>query len=450
MQDLIISINKNVLRLSTIDQETTLKTALVDISRDAVSDSIINDPKEVAQSIQSILGSVTELPKQKLSLSFVMQPEEVVLKFITVSKSEDNLDTQIVKEIKEKLEGISLDDTYYSYQKIAPFLYQFVGVKKEILESYLDVSNFLGIGITSIIPWVLALPKYVKVTEPAIFISKSGDSQVVALSELNGIFFSGVYEEERSPEEINKLVKDLSFYKRSTPISRVYTLNYDSFKLEGYEVLPIGLPDFNDGAEVSSGYELNVITNYLLDSDKDLVSTQLNVLNLLPLPVVEQKNAVMVAAGGAMTALLLVGVIYGGYMLLKDTPGVDQDFIAQNTQEETSVLSESSVKEDPQTAVVEVKREDLKIRIENGSGVTGVAAKVEDILKNLGYNILEIDTAEETRESTLLRFKKDKLIYKDTVVSDVSGKLSNVSVEETLDEGEAYDLLIIVGSDNKL
>ena len=451
MQDLIISINKNVLRLSTIDQETTLKTALIDLPKEAVSDSIIKDPKEVAENIQSILGSVTQLNKQKLSLTFVMQPEEVILKFITVGKTADNFDAEIVKEIKEKLEGVSLDDLYYSYQKIAPFLYQFVGIKKEILESYLDVSNFLGIGIKNIIPWVLALPKYVKATDPAIFISKSGDSQVVALSELNGIFFSGVYEEERSPEDINKLVKDLSFYKRSTPISKVYTLNYDSFTLEGYEVTPIGLPDFNDGAEISSGYELNVITNYLLDSDKDLILTQLNVINLLPLPVIEQKNAVMVAAGGAMTALLLVGVIYGGYMLLRDSPVPGENSIAQSNQEETSVLSESSVKEESETGAEEVQRQGLKIRIENGSGATGAAAKAEDLLKELGYAVLEIDTAGETRESTLLRFKQDKIdLYKGVVTADLAEKLPNIAIEGDLDTGVEYDLLIIIGSNNKL
>ncbi|MFC1700478.1 hypothetical protein ACFLZ4_02460 [Patescibacteria group bacterium] len=181
MQDLIISINKNVLRLSTIDQETELRTALVDLPKGAVSDSIIKDPPKVSEGIENILGSVTEQNKQKLSLSFVMQPEEVILKFITVGKTENDLDAQIIKEAKEKLEGISLSDLYYSYQKIAPFVYQFVGVRKEILETYLDVSNLLGIGIKSIIPWVLALPKYVKATEPAIFVSRSGDSQVIAL-----------------------------------------------------------------------------------------------------------------------------------------------------------------------------------------------------------------------------------------------------------------------------
>jgi hypothetical protein len=443
MQDLIISINKNVLRLSTIDQETELRVALIDLPKGAVSDSIIKDPKKVVDSIQEILGSVTEQKKQKLALNFVMQPEEVVLKFITVGKTDDDLDAQIVKEIKEKLEEVPLNDLYYSYQKIAPFLYQFVGVKKEYLESYLDVSNLLGIGIKSIIPWVLALPKYVKATEPAIFVSRSGDSQVIALSELNGIFFSGVYEEERSPEDITKLVKDLSFYKRSTPISKVYTLNYDSFKIGGFDTTPIGLPNFDDGTEVQPGYEFNVITNYLLDSDRELVRSQLNVINLLPLPVIEQKNAVMVAAGGAMTALLLVGVFYGGYMLLRDSQRPDDSYIAENTQEETSVLSETS-------EVEEVKREDLVIRVENGSGTSGIASNAEEFLSGLGYNVLEIDTAEEVRESTLLKFKGDKVgTFKDLVQGDLKEKASGMEVEEDLESESEYDLLIIIGSNNE-
>ena len=341
MQDLIISLNKNVIRLSTVDKEASLRTTLVDISKDFADDTRIIDSIGFSQILGDLISQISTLTKNKLSLTFVMEAQDVYLRYVTVTKRSENIEEQIISELKEKAKDIPLDDIYFSYRKIAPFVYQFVGVQKQVLEKYMEVSNHLGIGLKSVIPWVLALPKYEKVNDPAIFISKVGDRQMIALSELNGIFFADVTEKERTEEELQTLIKELSFYKRSSPIKHVFTMNCDYLTLGDYEVTKVEYPSFTGESEVPPGYEQHVIVNYLLDTDSDVVMSQMNILNLMPLPVVESKSVSLVAVGSVIAILVLVGGIYGGYLFIKNRN--DHTQVAQTQPvENTQVLSEQT------------------------------------------------------------------------------------------------------------
>ena len=57
MQDLIISINNNILRISLIDEDAVLKSAVMEISQDIVNDSRILDP----QGLSLIIGDLIPL-----------------------------------------------------------------------------------------------------------------------------------------------------------------------------------------------------------------------------------------------------------------------------------------------------------------------------------------------------------------------------------------------------
>ena len=454
MQDLLVSLNKNVIRLSTVDKNTALITALVDVPGEVANDTRITDPKAFSDILNALIPQVSTLSKNKLSLNVVLEPKDVYLRFITVSKKEEDLDEQIIAEIKEKAKDIPLEDVYYSYKKIAPFVYQFVGVSKEILEKYLEVSSSLGIGLKSVIPWVLALPKYEKVNEPAIFLAKVGDRQVIALSELNGVFFSDVFEKEKKETELQPLIKDLSFYKRSSPISHIITLNCDPV-IGGYEMKKIELPKFKDGMEVPHGYEQNVLVNYLLDTEQDAINNQLNALNLLPLPMVETKSASLVVVGTLSALLVLFGGLFFGYLILKGKNNQQTKTVAQVTNQTTQVLSETtkSSQSQPQTQQQkpQVAKSDLKIRIENGAGISGLAAKTQDFLKSLGYTVVSIDTSDQSTEATILKFKIGKKdIYSETVSNDIKSIFPAVQAGADLPSDAAYDLLITVGTSQKL
>jgi hypothetical protein len=455
MQDLIVSLNKNVIRLSTVDKDTVLRTTLVDVSKETVDDTRILDSASFSEILNGLIPQITTISKNKMSLNFVVEPQDIFLRFVTLSKQDGEIDEQIINELKEKAKDIPLDDLYFSNIKIAPFVYQFVGIKKDTLDNYLEVSNHVGIGLKSVIPWVLALPKYEKVCDPAIFISKVGNRQVVSLSELNGIFFSDVYDKERTEKELQDLVKELSFYKRSSPIKYVFTMNCEYLSLGDHQVKEIQYPVFNEGSEVTSGYEPNVIVNFLLDTDTDVVNHQLNLLNLLPLPVVENKNVSVVVAGSVFALLILVGGLFGGYLLLKDRNQKNNELVLNN--QNTQVLSETTQKTEETQKTVEPdvkvapKEQDLKIRVENGAGVSGLAAKTKEFLAGFGYNVVSIDTADTSTESTILNYKKDAFTaYNDMVIADIKEKLPNTEVKQTLSNDTEYDLLITVGSSSKL
>jgi len=459
MQDLIVSINNNTLRISLIDKDAVLKNAVVEVSQDIVNDSQILNPQGLSLIIGDLIPTLTSLKTNKLRLNFILQPQDVFLRFVTISKGNVNIGDQIISEIKVKEPDILLDDLYFSYRKLAPFVYQFVGVEKKVLNSFLEISNILGISLRSIIPWVLVLPKYEKVNDPAVFVADVDGNQIIALSELNGIFFSGVYKDKKTTKELSSLIKDLSFYKKSTPIKYIFTLNCESFEVPGYEIKIVESPKFSDGSRAPVGMEINTIVNFLIDSDPSILEGQSNFLNMLPLPV-EKKNTPLVVVGSVVGALLLLAGVYFGVGSLGNKNSVDTAKLAQqedqmhNQEENAQVLSESveegstenndNKETDPN---IEVQKGNLKIRIENGAGINGLAARTKEFLQELGYTILTIDTADERTEPTILQFKKDALnTYKDLVVEDIKEKFPNIEVKDDLPEDSDYDLLMILGT----
>ena len=93
---------------------------------------------------------------------------------------------------------------------------------------------------------------------------------------------------------MEKLVKDLSIYKRSVPINKIYTFEYSLGSLDPtYEVIPLVLPEQYLAGEIKE-FEKNQLLSYISDYDSDLLNTQLNFIHMLPLPVVEKSNKALV------------------------------------------------------------------------------------------------------------------------------------------------------------
>ncbi|HPD74239.1 MAG TPA: LytR C-terminal domain-containing protein [Patescibacteria group bacterium] len=467
MQDLVVSINKNILKISTIDKEAQLKTAMLNVPKELVDDTRIIDPKGFSNLLEKSISQVSVLSKNKLGLNFVMEPQDIFLRYVTVSKNGQETGEQIISEIKAKDPDIKLDTLYFSYKKMAPFVYQFVGIRKEVMDNYLETSNALNIGLKSIIPWVLAFPKYENVNDPAIFVSKVDNDQVIALSELNGIFFAGTYKKEKTSEELTSLVKELSFYKRSSPIKCIFTFNCDSFTMPNYEIKKIESPKFNGNFNLPEGFEINNIVNFLLDSDPTILGGQINVLNMLPLPVVERKGSALLVTGSVIGALLLLVGAYFGITSLGNKKAGNEQLAQNNTSQETQVLSETTSQEQPvqeeqsqqgtenenpeKDPNVEVKRGNLKIRVENGAGVGGLAARTKEYLEGLGYTVLTIDTADSKVQPTVLQFKSTvQKEFENLVKEDIKTKFPEIEVKDNISEDSDYDLLITVGTSSEL
>jgi hypothetical protein len=446
MNNLLISLNDNILKI-TLKDELNFKGVTVELPKTAANDTQIIDTNYIARTVSETLNSTLTFKGKAPILHFLIEPQDVILKFVTVNKKNGDIDSQIVNEIKSKLTDINIDDLYFSYQKIAPFVYQFLGVKKTILEKYIEISDLLKFELKSVIPWVLMLPKYVNSSDPCIFVSKNLTNQTIALSELNGIYFSSVFDQEKSPEELQKLVSELSVYKRVAPITKVYSLNTDFFSLDpSYQIQKLKVNNV-ENAE-SSEYLLHLLYYSLLETNPSILGTQLNLLNALPLPAVQKKNTSLVYVGAAVGVAAVIFVLLAGLNTLNKNDMNNSDKLAQNTDSPT-VLGNETVNESTQAVSEEpkkdLKKSDLSIRVENGAGIPGVAAKARDFLKGLGYNVLEIGNAEESdRQTTLVKIKAAKADYKDMILDDMK-KTYQVTLEDTLPDSSAYDVLVLVG-----
>lgn len=453
MQDITISLSENVLKVSTIENKE-FKGVAADVTKGVVEDYDIKSPEEFAAALKELISAITDKNLRKLSLNVLVEPNDVIYKFIPVKKQSGDIEDQIIDEVKDKVKEFPLEEMYFSYRKIAPFVYQFIGVKKEIIENYLEVANILGLNLRGIFPWIMLLPRFTNNNEPAIYLTKVAGKQVVALSEFNGIFFSGVYEDDKSTKELQKIVEDLSIYKRKDPINKVYVYNYENFSLNPeYQVLDIEIP--NSDLEAAKGYEMHLLLDFMKEKDKDLLTTQTNIINLLPVPVVQEEKSKAIVYVGVATAVLLLGLVVGGAVYLNRSG--DGPEVIESTAQENEVLSEDTggevsdqQEEQDQEQTQDLNREDLVLRIENGAGIPGVAGRTETFLSDQGYVVDSIGNADEVgRAQTLIRIKPEKSQYQTLLLEDMAEDFDAV-VEEDLPEDAAYDALIIIGTDAQI
>jgi len=447
MRELLVSINSNNLKISYCGPEGCGGISS-EISSKIVKGSQILDKERLTQDLISLSNEILPPGKKPEGLNFLIGPEDFHAFFVTVNKNDGDLDEQIISSVKSKLE-LPLEDLYFSYTKIAPFIYQFIGVSQNYLDDLLDICNLWGVPVKSIVPWVSLLPKTLLDTDPAIFVANVEDKYVVSLSELNGVYFAHSYDEPKDSKELEELVKTLSVYNRKKPISRIFTLN-SALNLEnGYEVLPV-----LDSGEtyLTEGFEVHELFLHVLQENRDVLGSKINLLNLLPLPEPTQKPAILVPV---TVSIFLVGLLVGGYFLFFNNPEDSQQTVAGVSSEVSgdtveSTSSEVSAITSEETAVTELDKSKLVIRIENAAGITGAAGRTQDLLKEIGYSVDSVDTAENMRETTQVLIREDFKGYKDTLLLDLGDAFPEV-LTDVLEEVEAdYNVLILIGKNAEI
>lgn len=98
------------------------------------------------------------------------------------------------------------------------------------------------------------------------------------------------------------------------------------------------------------------------------------------------------------------------------------------------------------TSGATLNRSDLSVRVENGSGGSGVASKGSAFLKNLGYSIASSGNADNFNyKGVTIKIKKDKSSYLEQLKKDLSGSYTIDSATSDLPSSSAYDALVIIG-----
>ena len=94
-----------------------------------------------------------------------------------------------------------------------------------------------------------------------------------------------------------------------------------------------------------------------------------------------------------------------------------------------------------------VKKDELKIKVLNGSGTAGKASEVKDLLKEKGYQEILTGNADNfDYEQTELQFKKSLSSSLTIIKNDLKDYVTKFK-ESTLSEDETADLVIIIGTD---
>ncbi|OGK23860.1 hypothetical protein A2954_07160 [Candidatus Roizmanbacteria bacterium RIFCSPLOWO2_01_FULL_37_12] len=116
----------------------------------------------------------------------------------------------------------------------------------------------------------------------------------------------------------------------------------------------------------------------------------------------------------------------------------------------TPTLTPTKIPDKPTvTPTPAIKRDEINIKVLNGSGTVGKASEVKDLLKENGYQEILTGNADNFEyEQTELQVKKSKSSVAEVIKNDLKENVASFK-ETVLDEDEAADVVIIIGSDFK-
>lgn len=105
-----------------------------------------------------------------------------------------------------------------------------------------------------------------------------------------------------------------------------------------------------------------------------------------------------------------------------------------------------SPSETPTPTPASLNRSDLTVAVENGSGESGVAGKAKDFLKNLGYDVVSTDNADNFNyKDVTVKVKVDEKKYLPLLIKDLSAQYTIGGSSSDLDSSSSAQALVIIG-----
>ena len=449
----------------------------------------------IDSAIKKLLESVPEQPLKEKEVTLIL-PQEAFT-FSRLDMPADITSSVVDSYIKEKartmLGGADPDSTYYDYlvqesehqKKITLYALQ-----KDTAQAFEQPFSLLDLKLVNIIPETLA---YFKLFEKTLRANKTENVWYVSFdnNRLLGYVYDsfGLLENDKwyspvQPEDkielplqkkaseyqeknikLNRLIlsgKQSSGIRQDTftkevgvwtnPLFRIIPHFYaDYVKLlqhQGAE-LPVVEYDVLVGAFIFSQENKNFSLFSQRKSSPGKLSEVTSQLNEKKLPI---KNILFFLISFIATFCILYVLSQMNFKLFtfsmpsfslpKSVP-----FLTKSTP--TPIPSPTPSKPTP-TPTPSVKREDVRIKVLNGSGIAGKASEVKTFFSGKGYEeILTANADEFDFEITVIQIKKDKeKVLKPLIAGDIASQVSKPTFE-TLDEEEASDVVIIVGTDFK-
>lgn len=140
---------------------------------------------------------------------------------------------------------------------------------------------------------------------------------------------------------------------------------------------------------------------------------------------------------------LLIGALVGG--LITYFSGLSKLNSGNPSPSPTPTVAPTVATPTP-TPVSTFKKDEIKIQVLNGSGVSGAAGKAKTLLEVAGYK--NVDTGNASMSDlaqTEIAIKADKKEYLDLVIKDLAKSYSAVEATKPLVATSKYDLVITLG-----
>jgi hypothetical protein len=139
-----------------------------------------------------------------------------------------------------------------------------------------------------------------------------------------------------------------------------------------------------------------------------------------------------------LVGFILGGVLVGGVFYWKNS-------VAEGSKQESTPKPTPVVISTPTPEPEEIDLSKYSVQVLNGSGITGAAAAVQGLLKEQGFENIEIGNATSSGfTNTEVRLKKD---VPNEVYEQIKKSLSDYSVikDSLLAKDDSYDIIITVG-----
>lgn len=119
-----------------------------------------------------------------------------------------------------------------------------------------------------------------------------------------------------------------------------------------------------------------------------------------------------------------------------------ESFLVFDKNQNKDIISSLSSAAVSKNSSVNISKDDIKIKLLNGTKINGLAAKAMQQLKNAGYSKIDTGNTEVTEKSIILYSDSDKLKI---VNQDLN--IKNDDKKDTRTEYKDYDVIIILGKD---
>lgn len=316
------------------------------------------------------------------------------------------------KEIPEKIEEGYFDWKMHKVEHEVAKI-QILGASKDYLSPIIEAANKIGLNLEAFEHQAFALSRLTKNYEEPHIIADSGQKMVLAA------FHGQVYEQLK--------VDDMALWEQK--ISDTINLVREKW---GMEIKKVIREDLDPRVGL-----------FLKD---DLLGNDENTLNLNPASnPAPKKNSHSNKAlfWGVLTGTVMIVVISA--MLIKSAPDKAKT-ITPELRPSPTVMIKSTPSPSPVLKQKNLKKEDLKLEILNGSGISGKAGEAKQFLENLGYKNIEIGNADSAGYAkTEISIKDAKAAYLPILLKDLKDNYTVSAKAGSLEETSQYDAVIIIG-----